>query len=129
MSLSTEQLHELFKYDITTGKLLYRKNQRGRGSIKAGDEAGTLLNPRYPNGYKVVMIKGKRYYIHRLVWLYHGNVLPETRSDTIGFKDGDKSNTRIENLELVSHAKNVQDGMDRAHESNLNNPNLPDWLS
>lgn len=44
--------------------------------------------------------------VHRLVWqLHHGNI-PEGR--VINHKDGDPTNNRIENLEVVSQSENIQ---------------------
>lgn len=50
--------------------------------------------------------KGKLHYIHRLMWMtFRGEIPKDKQIDHI---DGDTSNNRIENLQLVSHAKNMK---------------------
>lgn len=58
-------------------------------------------------GYKTLSIKGKRYYVHRLIFLMEHGYLP----DLIDHLDGDKTNNRISNLRdssKVSNALNIR---------------------
>jgi hypothetical protein len=91
-----EELHQIFVYDPETG-IVTRKGRSGQvGSIK---EKG---------GYRRFTYKGKRYYIHRLVWfLYYG---VEATSD-IDHKNMNRNDNRIDNLREVTR--------------NVNNANTP----
>ena len=90
MTISSNDLKTFLAYDPDTGQLRYRVNRQG--GAKQGDPAGVLQ----PNGYKTIMIKRKRYYLHQLVWLYHHNEIPSR----LQFLDGQRHNTRIENLHV-----------------------------
>ena len=133
-NLTTATLHQLFDYDPTTGNLIYRKNQRGRGSKKAGDTAGTSSNKNRPDSTKVVMIKGSRYYIHRLIWVWHGNELPSKEDGLIiSFKNGNKYDSRIENLMVASKNQTIIDGFKRNEQNRLDElrktpEQMPTWL-
>jgi hypothetical protein len=91
----------LFDYDPETGNLIYRYKPYGKHK-KRGDTAGT---PQ-PNGYRMVMVKRKRYLIHRLVWLWHHGWMPK-RPMVLDHIDRNRSNNRIENLRVVSVQENL----------------------
>jgi hypothetical protein len=58
---------------------------------------------RYPNG------KRKQHYIHRLLAEVY---LGCTKNMDINHLDGDKSNNCLDNLEIVTHRKNMQHAFD-----------------
>lgn len=99
--MEQETVKQLFDYDLTTGNLLYRYNPRGPGK-RRGDAAGTIQ----PNGYKMVMVKRRRHYIHRLVWLWHHGWMPK-RPMVMEHVNRDKTDNRIENLRVVSSLQNA----------------------
>lgn len=45
-------------------------------------------------------------YAHRLVWVHNNGPIP--KGVEVNHKDGDKTNNRLDNLELVTHAKNIE---------------------
>lgn len=94
--ITQEKLKQMFDYD-PGGYLVYRVNPKGRA--KKGDRAGA----QQPNGYWHIMINRKRYFAHRLIFMYHHGFIP-TQIDHI---DRDKSNNRIENLRKAEHRQNM----------------------
>jgi hypothetical protein len=93
--LTVDLLNELFTYDKETGKLYYKAARR---RISVGDEAG-CDNGR---GYLRAEINGKKYRIHRLVFLMHKGYLPAV----LDHIDGNTYNNRIENLRPASISQN-----------------------
>lgn len=100
------------RYDQESGHLIWVVPTGHRA--KAGQVAGVAQSARYG----LVAILGKRYLVHHLIWLYHHGELPPKHLD-IDHKDGDRTNSRIENLRLVSRTENLAGGAGRR------NPLLP----
>ena len=86
-------LKELFDY--RDGELYWNVPRSGR---KLGVPAGTVRS----EGYRVVMIDGKKYLAHRLIFLYHHDYLPEF----LDHIDCDLSNNSIENLREATKQQN-----------------------
>ena len=97
--LTAERLRELLHYDPETG-MFTRKIGRG-GKAKAGSVAGTTNT----SGHIQVMVDGKLYLAHRLVWMYVHGQMPSEQLDHINRTPTDN---RIENLRPCNHAKNMQ---------------------
>jgi hypothetical protein len=86
-AVTQQQIQSLFDYK--DGKLFWKEN-RARGKIKAGSEAGCLTS----QGYHRLMIGYKEYPTHRMVFLYHYGYMPKM----VDHIDGNKLNNCIENL-------------------------------
>lgn len=100
--MTPESVRELFTYDAAHGALLWRIKRPGRGCV-VGAEAGTV-NRRKDTTYRVVCVFGRKYYAHRLVWMFHhGDLAPDLVIDHI---NGDGSDNRLENLRLVTKTVN-----------------------
>jgi hypothetical protein len=77
-------VRSLFRYDPNTGELI--PTQLAPNAARKTD--------RYQ-----WEVGAHRYSLHRLVWAYHN---PDTPNPyCVQFKDGDKTNTRIENLSVI----------------------------
>jgi len=87
------------RFEYKDGKLLYKESPSNR--VKVGKEAGYINT----NSYKQVQINGKRYLVHRIIFLMHYGYMPENDIDHI---DGNKLNNRIENLREVSKSCNMK---------------------
>lgn len=65
--------------------------------------SGKIFGCCRPDGYRRGFINYKRYYVHRLIWIFHyGNELPEF----IDHIDGDPRNNHIENLRAATKQQN-----------------------
>jgi hypothetical protein len=95
LDITQQELHELF--ELRGGQLFWKVKRK---SVLPGDLAGG----RGSNGYWRIVINGRAYKRSRLVWLYvHGIDSYPRLLDHI---NRDRSDDRVENLRLVTHAEN-----------------------
>ena len=92
--ITQEKVRDFFDY--VDGVLVYR-NKGLR--VKAGQAVGWKTD----NGYLRTDMDGKKYYVHRLVWLYHNGPCEHHLIDHI---DGNKTNNKIENLRMATFSEN-----------------------
>lgn len=97
-SLTQQGLRELVDYDPGTGVFTWKKNSAKR---KAGTRAGWV----HSKGYICLDINQRKYYAHRLVWLYMTGRWPGDQIDHIDFN---KSNNVWLNLREATNAQNQQ---------------------
>ena len=93
MMLSVDQLKAAVIYDPEDGSFV-----RADG-VRKGMVAGRAL----PSGYRVIQIKKRQYYEHRLAWLWMTGEWPKNQVDHI---DGDKPNNKWANLRAATCAQN-----------------------
>ena len=86
---SAEELKKLYRYDATNGKLYYRVYRGPNGRV--GQEVGSVT----PQGFRSVMIQGKFFVLHRIIWLMQTG---KAATSAIWHRNGDLSDNRIENL-------------------------------
>ena len=98
---SREKLQEVFHY--RNNELYWKSSGKGR---RVNFPAGTV-NAR---GYRYIMISGKSYLAHRLVWAYHGKI-PVPLLD---HANGNKSDNRIENLRVATYSQNCMNRQQRS---------------
>lgn len=98
--LTQERVRELFDYNPETG-IVTRKTDAG-GGTRVGDIVGTSKNSW---GHLRVSIDGKRYFLHRVVWLWVYGYMPEGLIDHINRKGWDN---RIVNLREESDLCNAR---------------------
>ena len=89
-----KQAQENFIY--SNGNLLWAKKSAER--IKIGDIAGAKTT----KGYVKVIVNGKFYRAHRIIFLIHYGYLPKL----IDHIDGNPSNNKIENLREATNSQN-----------------------
>lgn len=89
--------HDLLKelFDYRDGELYWKVSRQGR---KLGVPAGAIRS----DGYRVIVINGKHYRTHRLIFLYHHGFLPEY----LDHIDCDPSNNDISNLRGATMQEN-----------------------
>jgi len=97
MEPNREELNSLFDYDSTSGDLIWKKKINNRAPV--GSVAGSLCG-----NYPAIRIFGRRYYKHRLVWVYHYGSLDSRKE--IDHINRNKLDSRIENLRVVTHKQN-----------------------
>ena len=91
-TLTQKSLKAILDYNQETGIFTRKKN--GRPITKPND-----------NGYIRITINYKRYYAHRLAWLYVYGSFPEKQIDHINH---DRSDNRAANLRCVSQQTNAR---------------------
>ena len=94
--LTYEQAITLFTYE--NGKLLWRIPGPKRNIGKPAGHTDST-------GYTRIMIAGKMYLAHRIIWLMHKGEWPKQTLDHI---DGNQANNKIENLRDISHSGNMR---------------------
>lgn len=94
MELTQDVVKELFDYK--DGVLIWKKT--GTKRQKIGSEAGFLIH----SSYRKVTINGKRFYVHRIIFLWHKGYLPKF----VDHINGDAADNRIENLREATKQQN-----------------------
>ncbi len=97
--LPAERLRELLNYDPKTGIFTWRIDRRAKA--RPGSLAGTIT----PSGYRNIWTDGYNYRAHRLAWLYVYGKWPAGQIDHINRV---RSDNRIANLRIVTHAQNME---------------------
>lgn len=95
------RFNSLFRLDVETGKLYNRTNRHWRAQ-KDKEAGGINLQ-----GYLWIALDGKRYYVHRIIWLLIYGFWPTKVIDHINSNRADNrpSNLRDIKREINSYAK------------------------
>lgn len=101
--ITQARLRELLTYDPTTGKFTARiAFGRGRGRYHPGDVVSGNTNGF---GHMSINLGGKRFYLHRLAWLFAYGCWPDGVIDHV---NGLPADNRIDNLRIGTQAENSQ---------------------
>ncbi|MEE3504855.1 HNH endonuclease signature motif containing protein [Pseudomonas sp. 10C3] len=92
MKLDQARLKHLLSYDRGTG--IFRWNVRAARSIHIGQVTGC---PAGDGGYLQIVLDGKKYFAHRLAWLYVYGHMP---GKEVFHKNENRQDNSIENLEV-----------------------------
>lgn len=103
--LTQEMLKAILTYDPVTG--IFTRCISRNGYV-AGSVAGCIDG----DGYVVISIGKRRFYAHRLAWLYVYGVLPVGDLD---HRDLNRSNNPIANLREATRAQNMANTLKRAN--------------
>jgi len=98
--LNQELLKGLFNYDEISGGLFWRIKKAHR--IKIGDRFGSVdsSNGYIKGGMTLIKYQHKTYYEHRLIWIYHGQSIPDGME--VDHINHNRTDNRIENLRIVT---------------------------
>jgi hypothetical protein len=89
----SSEVYEKVKYTM------FKKGEIPRNTKQEGYE---MIDK---DGYVKIKVQDKMAYKHRVIWEQHNDKL--NKGDVVRFKDGNKLNCTIENLELVSRSENM----------------------
>jgi hypothetical protein len=98
MILTAESVREWFAYDAETG-IVTRRMRRGKNC------AGSVVTGTASHGYLRVVLNGRNYALHRVIFLMVTGEWPTADVDHI---DGDRQNNRWSNLRDVSRRVNME---------------------
>ena len=101
--ITQAELKQLVNYDPITGVFTLAKHRHGT-TRKIGDVLGSVTKA----GYLETGINRKRYYLHRLAYLYMTGKFPK---DKIDHKNRNKADNSWDNLRCVTQQENMENNI------------------
>lgn len=111
--MNSDLAREFLHYVPKTGILIWRTRERrwfpddGHWRTWNTRFASTVACTKNKSGHLSVLILGRRYYAHRLIWLWMTGEWPDGEID---HKNRDPSDNRWTNLRVVTHRQNTRNG-------------------
>jgi intein-encoded DNA endonuclease-like protein len=109
----------IFDYAPETGQLLWKTMplsaySRQRDAVRFNTmRAGTVAGNPNKAGYIKLSVNKRMHYVHRIVWEMHHGPIPTGM--VIDHANRDKSDNRLCNLRLATHAQNFANSKARSH--------------
>ena len=100
---TADEVRRRYAYDPGTGRLTYTKANKYIKHLLHGRDAGS----RNHQGYRVLLIRGRQYQEHRIIWLYVYGAMPDGHIDHI---NRCRDDNRIANLRIVTRSQNKHNG-------------------
>lgn len=97
--LSAEYVRQVLDYNPETGSFIWKKKTHKKSNRLVGSEAGCSHN----KGYRMIVLHQKRFYAHRLAWLYVTGFWPD---GVVDHRDRNTANNRFGNLYVVTVSGN-----------------------
>lgn len=97
MTLTVEEVREMFSYDPADGVLRWRLDRSPKA--RAGAPVGCI----HRSGYLVTLIRRKNYQVHRLIWAFVYGCWPPEHVDHV---NGVRSDNRLQNIRACSPSEN-----------------------
>lgn len=94
--ITFDEVQSMFRYDSVTGNLIHLH------TVQGGKRAGAVAGSPHNAGYRQIQLKGKKYLLHHIVWLYHHGYLP----GQIDHINRERTDNRIENLRECTYTEN-----------------------
>jgi hypothetical protein len=97
--ITPDKIREVLDYNPESGEFRWKKR------LSQGTQAGERAGGFNVMGYWQIGILAERHYGHRLAWLHFYGEWPGGEVD---HRNGVRSDNRIDNLRILTHAKNAQ---------------------
>lgn len=107
--ITQSELMELLSYDPATGQFTWLKVHPNATKTRKDRSAGSVN----PSGYRIIGIRRRHYYAHRLAWLYVYGEWP--RAKHLDHINGIQTDNRIANLREASPSQNAANGRRRSN--------------
>ena len=107
--LTSAQFRELLTYQPDTGHLIWKHRPKGHPSWNT-QYSGRIAGYKNDDGYLKMLVYGRTYLCHRVIWSMVHDVWPELTIDHI---NGIRDDNRLENLRLATIAQNSQNSRNK----------------
>ena len=100
--ITQTELKQILHYNPKSGLFTWKIKNKQKSKIKIGDIAGGFDK----NGYRTIQINNKRYYAHRLAWLYMKGYIPEYQIDHKNRRPGSNHWNNLRHVTRVCNQQN-----------------------